>query len=137
MVKPFNDFVFNNPVGKVGLVETDFGYHIISITDKQDGVRLATIARKIEASEKTTDNIYTQATKFEMEANAKPFEDVAKSMKLTIAPPAKFKALEENVGNLGNQRVIVRWAFNSETKIGDIKRFEVANLGQVIAKVKK
>ncbi len=137
MVKPFNDFVFNNPVGKVGLVETDFGFHIISITDKQDGVRLATIARKIEASEKTTDNIYTQATKFEMEANAKPFEDVAKSMKLTIAPPAKFKALEENVGNLGNQRVIVRWAFNSETKIGDIKRFEVANLGQVIAKVKK
>jgi peptidyl-prolyl cis-trans isomerase D len=35
MVKPFNDFVFNNSIGKVGLVETDFGFHI-KITDKQD-----------------------------------------------------------------------------------------------------
>ncbi len=137
MVKPFNDFVFSNPVGKIGLVETDFGFHIIKVTDKQDGVRLATIARKIEASEKTTDNIYTQATKFEMDANTKPFEDVAKKMKLTVAPPAKFKALEENVGGLGPQRTIVRWAFNNETKVGDVKRFEIANLGQVIAKVKK
>jgi peptidyl-prolyl cis-trans isomerase D len=129
--------VFSNPVGKIGLVETDFGFHIIKVTDKQDGVRLATIARKIEASEKTTDNTYTQATKFEMDANIKPFEDVAKKMKLTVAPSAKFKALEENVGGLGPQRTIVRWAFNNETKVGDVKRFEIANLGQVIAKVKK
>jgi peptidyl-prolyl cis-trans isomerase D len=39
MVKPFND-LFNNGIGKVGLVETDFGFHIIKITDKQDGIRL-------------------------------------------------------------------------------------------------
>ena len=39
MVKPFNDFVFNNSVGKIGLVETEFGYHIINVTDKQDAVR--------------------------------------------------------------------------------------------------
>jgi peptidyl-prolyl cis-trans isomerase D len=46
MVKPFNDFVFNNGIGKeVGLVETDFGFHIIKITDKQDGIRLATVAQ--------------------------------------------------------------------------------------------
>jgi peptidyl-prolyl cis-trans isomerase D len=53
MVKPFNDFVFNNGIGKVGLVETDFGFHIIKITDKQDGIRLATVAQKLEASEAT------------------------------------------------------------------------------------
>ena len=45
MVKPFNDFVFNNPIGKIGLVETEFGYHIINVTDKQDAVKLATIAQ--------------------------------------------------------------------------------------------
>ena len=28
MVKPFNDYVFSNPIGKIGLVETDFGFHI-------------------------------------------------------------------------------------------------------------
>ncbi|HRN99565.1 MAG TPA: peptidylprolyl isomerase, partial [Flavobacterium sp.] len=36
MVKPFNDFVFNNPVGTIGLVETDFGFHVINVTEKQD-----------------------------------------------------------------------------------------------------
>ena len=137
MVKPFNDFVFNNPVGKIGLVETEFGYHIINVTDKQDAIRLATIARKVQASEKTTDNIYTQATKFEMEANAKPFETAAKDLKLTVPPSVKFKALDENAGALGPQRQVVRWAFNEETKINDVKRFEIANLGQVIAKLVK
>ncbi len=137
MVKPFNDFVFNNGVGKIGLVETDFGFHIINITDKQDGVRLATLARKIAPSEKTAENIYTQATTFEMKANDKSFDAVAKEMKMTVAPVVKFKALDENVGALGNQRQIVRWAFGKDAKVGEIKRFDIPNLGQVIATVKK
>jgi peptidyl-prolyl cis-trans isomerase D len=44
MVKPFNDFVFNSSIGSIGLVETPFGFHIIKVTDKQDGIRLATVA---------------------------------------------------------------------------------------------
>jgi peptidyl-prolyl cis-trans isomerase D len=137
MVKPFNDFVFNNPVGKIGLVETDFGFHIIQIGDKQDGVRLATIAQKIEASEQTSDKIFTQATKFEMDAADKDFEKLAKEMKLTVAPTVTSKIMDESLGALGNQRNIVRWAFEKQTNVGDVKRFEVPNLGHVIAKVKK
>ena len=136
MVKPFNDFVFNNGIGKVGLVETPFGFHIIKITDKQDGIRLATVAQKVEASEATSDKIFTQATKFEMDATDKDFDKVAKDMKLTIAAPVTVKAMDETFGPLGNQRTIVRWAFEDDTKIGAVKRFEVANLGHVIAKVK-
>ena len=137
MVKPFNDFVFNNPVNKVGLVETDFGYHVIRITDKQDGVRLATIAQKIDASEATSDKVFTQATKFEMDAASKDFEKLAAEMKLTVAPSVTSKVMDESLGALGNQRNIVRWAFEKDTNVGDIKRFEVPNLGHVIAKLKK
>jgi len=137
MVKPFNDFVFNNPIGKIGLVETDFGFHIINITDKQDAIRLATIARKIEPSEATTDKLYTKAVKFEMDANDKDFEKTAKAEGLTVNPSVKVKAMDEMVGALGAQRQIVRWAFEKGTNAGDVKRFEVANLGNVIAKLKK
>ncbi|TRX02470.1 peptidylprolyl isomerase [Flavobacterium gawalongense] len=136
MVKPFNDFVFNNSIGNVGLVETPFGFHIIKITDKQDGIRLATVAQKIEASEVTSDKIFTQATKFEMDAADTDFAKVAKNMKLTIAAPVTVKAMDETFGPLGNQRTIVRWAFEDDSKVGAVKRFEVANLGHVIAKVK-
>ncbi|RKS99773.1 peptidylprolyl isomerase [Flavobacterium sp. 123] len=137
MVKPFNDFVFNNSIGKVGLVETPFGFHIIKITDKQDGVRLATVAQKVEASEATSDKVFTQATKFEMDAIAGDFDKVAKDMKLAIALPVTVKGMDETFGTLGSQRTIVRWAFEDDTKVGTVKRFEVANLGHVIAKLQK
>ncbi|WP_369753029.1 peptidylprolyl isomerase [Flavobacterium sp. WC2409] len=136
MVKPFNDFVFNNGIGKVGLVETPFGFHIIKITDKQDGIRLATVAQKIEASEATSDKVFTQATKFEMDATDKGFTKVAKDMALTVAAPVTVSVMDENFGPLGNQRAIVRWAFEDGTKVGAVKRFEVPNLGHVIATVK-
>jgi len=137
MVKPFNDFVFNNSIGKVGLVETPFGFHIIKITDKQDGIRLATIAQKIQASEATSDKIFTQATKFEIDATEKDFDKAAKEMKFTIASPVTVKVMDESFGALGNQRNIVRWAFEDGADVGAVKRFEVANLGHVIAKVSK
>jgi len=137
MVKPFNDYVFNNPIGSIGLVETDFGFHIINVTDKQDAVRLATIAQKIEPSETTTDNLYTKAVKFEMDANSKDFATVAKEAGFTVNPSVKVKAMDEMVGGLGPQRQIARWAFEKQTNVGDVKRFEVANLGNVIVKLKK
>ncbi|MBP4139129.1 peptidylprolyl isomerase [Flavobacterium geliluteum] len=136
MVKPFNDFVFANGIGKVGLVETAFGFHIIKITDKQDGIRLATIAQKIEPSEATSDKLFALATKFEMDAADKDFNATAKALGLKVATPITAKAMDEAFGPLGNQRAIVRWAFDKETSKGDVKRFEIANVGNVIAQYK-
>lgn len=136
MTPKFNDFVFGNPIGKIGLVETEFGYHIINVTDKQDAVRLATIVRKVQSSESTTDKAYTKAVKFEMDANSKAFDAVAKEAKLTVNPALKLKAMDESVGSLGNQRQIVKWAFDSKTNVDDVKRFEVLNVGNVIVKLK-
>lgn len=137
MVKPFNDFVFNNPIGKIGLVETEFGYHIINVTDKQDAIKMATIAQKIAPSEQTNNKIYEQATKFEMEAATKDFATLAKQMKLTVAPSAKLKPMDESFGTIQNQRQIVKWAFADDTNTNDVKRFEIPNVGHVIAKLKK
>ncbi|WP_339920577.1 peptidylprolyl isomerase [uncultured Flavobacterium sp.] len=136
MVKPFNDFVFNSSIGSIGLVETAFGFHIIKVTDKQDGIRLATVALKLEASEATSDKAFTQATKFEMDATDKDFNTVAKGMGLSVVPGITVQAMDENFGPLGVQRSIVRWAFEDDSKIGTVKRFEVANVGHVIARVK-
>ncbi len=137
MVKPFNDFVFNNPVGKIGLVESEFGYHVINVTDKQDAVLLATLAKRVDPSEKTSDGIYEKATKLEVDLANKDFEATVKAAGLTVNPSVKAKPLDEYFGTVGNQRQIVKWAYLDETNVGDVKRFEIANVGHVIVKLKK
>ena len=111
MVKPFDDFVFNKPIGSLGIVETEFGFHIIKVTDKQDAIRLATVAQKIEASEATSNDIFTKATKFEMDASKKDFNTVAKAMGLSVQPSANVKALDDSYGMFQNQRSDERSAF--------------------------
>ena len=60
MVPQFNDFVFNNAVGTIGVVETDYGFHVIKVMDKYNAVLLGTVAQKIQPSDATIDVIYIQ-----------------------------------------------------------------------------
>jgi peptidyl-prolyl cis-trans isomerase D len=137
MVKPFNDYIFNNPVGSTGVVETDFGYHVIKVLDKYEGVQVATVAQKIQPTEATTDANFVKATKLEMDArdSGKSFTDLAKAAKLTVTPANALGANDENIPGVGSQRPIVRWAYDKGTKVGDVKKFDVAQ-GSVVARLK-
>ena len=135
MVPTFNDFVFNNPVGSIGVVETDFGFHVIKNTAKYDAVQLATITKKVEPSEKTIDEIYNKASQFETDANDKNFDEAAKASKLTVVPSTNLRPSDEYVQGLGAQREVIRWSFNDDTEVGDVKRFETAK-GYIVATLK-
>ncbi|TVZ26811.1 peptidylprolyl isomerase/peptidyl-prolyl cis-trans isomerase D [Gillisia sp. Hel_I_86] len=139
MIKNFNDYVFNNNKGDIGVVESEFGYHVISIEDKtaeERGVKLATIAREIEPSEKSLNDLYTKVTKFEIAAKDKDkdFAEVAKADNYEVKTVRGMKVLEENIPGVGAQRRIVQWSFEDDVKAGDIKRFEVPG-GYVVAQV--
>ncbi|PWL40328.1 peptidylprolyl isomerase [Flagellimonas aquimarina] len=140
MADEFNDFCFANEVGTVGLVETQFGFHIIKVDDKQDIVQVATLSREIEPSEETINTLFTDATKFEMsvtDAEPEDFGDIAKEGSYTIRPVNKVKEMDENLPGLSAQRGIVQWAFNDDTKVGDIKRFNINNGYAVVQLTKK
>ena len=137
MVPAFNDYVFENATGSVGVVETQFGYHIIKIEDQkniQRAVKLATVAQKIEPSEKTINDIYANATQFVINARKNGFEAAAKEMNYTTKPISKMNELDENITGIGKQRSMVRWAFEEDVKKGAIKSFDLPN-GYVIAKL--
>ena len=136
MTPKFNDFAFSNPVDYIGLVETEFGYHIVRVDDKQDIVQLADLTRAIEPSEETINTLFTEATKFEMAATTgdTPFEDVARESGVVIRPVNKIKAMDENLPGLSSQRSIVQWAFNEDTEVGDIKRFNI-NSGYAVVQL--
>lgn len=137
MVSEFNDFVFDNAAGATGVVETDFGYHVINIDEKSDperAVKVATIAREIVPSEESLNDLYTEVTRFEMEAKEKGFVEAAREETLEVKTVKDLKPLDENIPGVGNQRIIVQWAFEEGVENGDIKRFEVPG-GYVIAQV--
>ncbi|GAA0711424.1 peptidylprolyl isomerase [Aquimarina litoralis] len=130
MVPAFNDYIVDNNVGDMGVVETQFGYHIITIEDKkneQKAVKVGTIAREIEASEKTINDIFTETTKFQIATKDGDFAEKAKESEYNVRPVNKISELAENIAGLGAQRSIVQWAFNEETKVGDVKRFDVTD----------
>lgn len=130
MVPAFNDYIVDNNVGDMGIVETQFGYHIINIEDKkneQKTVKVGTIAREIEASEKTINDIFTETTKFQIATKDGDFAEKAKESEYNVRPVNKISELAENIAGLGAQRSIVQWAFKEETEVGDVKRFDVTD----------
>ncbi|MFI1770456.1 SurA N-terminal domain-containing protein [Thalassobellus citreus] len=137
MVPEFNDFEFEGKVGDLGVVKTVFGFHIMEIEgqkDKKRAIQVGTIAREIEPSEKTIDKIFRDASNFEIAVGKNDFEEVAKESKFTVKPVNGIKVLDENIPGVGSQRPIVRWAFEEDAEIGNVKRFSVPN-GYVIAQL--
>lgn len=137
MVPAFNDFVFTNDQGSVGVVETQFGYHVINIqeqTEEERAIKLATVSRQIQPSEKTLNDLFTEVTKFELEARKGDFAGIAQEGNMEVRPVKEIQQLDESIPGIGEQRAIVRWAFEEDTEVGDIRRFEVRD-GYVVAQV--
>ena len=143
MVPEFNDFEFEGKTGDLGVVKTVFGFHIIEIEgqkNKTKAIQVGTIARKIEPSEATTDKVFRDASNFEIKAGEGDFEALAIEKKYTVRPVNGIKVLDENIPGVGNQRPIVRWAFEEDVEVGDIKRFNIPNgyvIAQLVAKHEK
>jgi len=131
----FKDFSFENNVGDLEVVRTDFGYHIIEILDqgtKQRALKIADLARSIEASETTINDVFNKTSKFEIAVAGSSFQDVASENDYVVKQSTEIKELDETIIGLGAQRQIVRWAFEADTKIGQVRRFSLTN-GYVVA----
>ena len=131
----FFEFANKSRVGAVGLVETPFGFHVIKVTDKQDLVLLASVSREIVPSDQTSNRIFKDATQFEMDAGKGEFAAVAEASNFNVRTVNQVAQLDENLPGLPEQRNIVQWAFNEETKVGDIKRFNLSYGGYAVVQV--
>ena len=137
MVAPFRDFCFEGRTGDLGVVESQFGVHIIEIEgqkDKSTAYKVATIAREIEPSEATLSLVFSESAKFEEAARSEGFTASADQKGLTPRPVNRIGVLDANIPGIGNNRSIINWAFQDEVSIGDVKRFNL-NESYVVAQV--
>ena len=131
----FFNFAKKNRIGKIGLVETSFGYHVIKIVDKEDLVLLANLTKKIVPSEQTSNEVFKNATQFEMNALNDNFQSAAQESDYNVRFIPKINKLDENLPGLPSQRRIIQWVFDDSRKIGEIKRFDLSFGGYVVVKL--
>ena len=131
MIPEFRDYSFENSKGDMGVVRTQFGYHIIRIDDqknKQRNVQVATFSRKIDPSEKTENDVFEKAETFASDlSSGKDMAELAKEQNLNVRPVLSLKVFDDNIAELGSQRQIVRWTFEENAEVGSIKRFDIDN----------
>ena len=110
------------------LIETEFGYHIIKITQAKTNKKflVGTVVYTIQPSEETTDSIYTKADNF-----AATVKDTAafaaEVLKLSVKGKVQ-KYEQKNIGQndpglsaLQNARELIRWAY-TEAELGDVSK---------------
>ena len=141
MVYTFNEFVQDNKVGTVGLVETPFGYHIIKVTDRKEATpkaRIAIVANEITASTATYQNIFAEANKFVTEnTSAEEFNNAIEEQGLNKRTYPTLRKTSNYITGISDARQIVRWAFNEETNVGDMSQIFDLNDMYVVAVLTK
>ena len=136
MVKPFNDYVFSNRVGRIGLVETDFGFHVIKVVAKEDVVLVGTIGLKNIPSDRTSDSIFNIASKFEIDLGKSiDINKTASDLDFEVKSLNSIGELDHDLPNMENQRRLVQWLFNEDSNVGDYKRFDLSQGGFVIVQI--
>ena len=134
----FKAYSFENSKGSLGVVKTDFGYHVIEILSqgpKQQAYKIATIVQEIEPSVKTIDDVFKNKSKFEIAIAKSDFNEVSDQANYKTMPVSSIKELDESIPGIGMQRAIVRWSFEDGIEVGDFKSFNISGGGFVVAKI--
>jgi peptidyl-prolyl cis-trans isomerase D len=124
MVTPFNDAVFAaNSTGLIPrIIETEYGYHIINVTETPTNelYKIATIQIAIVASDASRNEAYRQAGRFISRASSyDAFKSAADELGLDIYEAFDVRSSDRSVNILSRAREVVRWLYN-DAKVGSV-----------------
>lgn len=126
MVPEFNDACFNGKVGDLVTVSTQFGAHLINITEKTKSSNKAEViylTKKIEPSTKTVDEFYAKANDFAVSStDYDAFKKLADEKGVFIVSKEGLLPNDRQVNDLTNSREMVQWAYNSERELKEVSK---------------
>ncbi len=124
MAKEFENFCFRNAKGDLGLVFTNFGFHIINIIDQNGrvpSIKIAQVFRRVSISKETEQGIYKQAAEFAKALQSgESAEEVAQRYEVMLLPNRNTNSTDQSIAGLGDSRQVIRWLFNDERTIGEV-----------------
>lgn len=142
-VPEFLTYLNNNPKGATGVIETQFGYHIINIEDKKSGAmgyKVANLVKAIKPSDQTEAAIDKNAKRFIQQVQGKSFNDfanLARKNNYKFFNPKMVKRFDGQLQGLGTDKdqEIISWAFNKKREKGDTEFFTVDGTGDRIVAI--
>ncbi len=136
-VVPFeNAILYNLEEGEMEIVYTQFGVHLIQVTDKKfisndEMVKVSYVGRNIIPSSETLDNAEAIAINFTDAADIDEMRTMASEQNLVVRTSNSFKSFDNflaNLGTGGDARNIIRWAFGNDRTVGtDVQPGDVAS----------
>jgi len=137
MVKEFNDFCFSGKTGERKVVKTQFGYHLIEITDQKNfnpAYKIAYLSKTILPSTETEDKASGLASQFASESRtAKAFDENLKKHNYNKLLAADIKPNDMTIPTLGSSRQLVKWIYGADR--GDVSEMFTVDSKQVVATV--
>lgn len=126
----FNDFVFNHKTGDMGVVHTQYGYHLIKIIDQknfENAYKIAYLTQSMDPSQETDNSTFSAASQFAgnnrtraaFEKSSNGQHGISKKVAANILPTAY------DIQGIGAARELIQWAFKA--KVGDVS--DVFSLG--------
>ncbi|WPP48835.1 peptidylprolyl isomerase [Catalinimonas niigatensis] len=124
MVAEFEEAIFSqNEAGLIRkLVKSDYGYHIINVTEAPtDQVyKIASVVRELYPSDATRDQAYRNADYFASTiSDAEDFNTKAQENSLNVQTAENISSSAQTIRDLGDARQIVRWAYN-DAEMGEL-----------------
>lgn len=136
MVPEFSKFAMEEPIGKIGYVQTDFGFHIMEVLGRKEAhiPNLAVVSKTLKASQETIDmkekEVYDLLYKLDSKLNAKTDGFVKVDLFDTIAKRDGYFARSVNIqenspkpygfGSKLAEDKILELAFKDGAEVGDL-----------------
>lgn len=114
MIQPFSDSVFFSKRREVKVVATQYGFHVVQLTDMTkpvEKVRLAIVSKDITPSQETVNKIYNDARTFASNLNTEADFEAAVEKYGQTKRLANLTKNDRTISGIENGREVVREAF--------------------------
>lgn len=121
-VPEFKDYAFEHKKGDMGVVKSEYGYHLIQILDQKNigpAYKIAYLTKRMDPSQETDNTVFSEANEFAGKNRTKAdFDKSAQQQGLNKRLAENIQSSDYQIQGIGEARDLVRWAYDA--KPGDV-----------------